>query len=144
MREAISFTQFAEAVARLDETRGRHIERIGIPVELAHSTIGALPTVAVVSVTQGMDWDAGTLMLSPQQPLTPLTPDELAEIKRCRQEGQSWAIYKAHERWQGERNGLVDTINKLRTALLQRGMSTEELNTLAGVAPTIRPRKRKP
>ncbi|EPT1451883.1 hypothetical protein ACVOZ6_003471 [Escherichia coli] len=146
MREFIPFGQFAGTVARLNETgsgRSGRIERVAIPVERPTASIGPSPSVLVVNVSAGFDWDSGTLFIHPQHPLTPLTPDELEEIKRCRKEGQSWAVYKAHERWQVERDGLVDTVNKLRTALLQRGMSTDELQSLAGEAPTVRPSRRK-
>ncbi|EKK5568038.1 hypothetical protein PN823_004458 [Enterobacter hormaechei] len=143
MRDPLSFSQLAGTVARLDETRGRHINHIAIPVELPHATIGATPSVLITSVTQGFDWDSGTLFFHPQQPLTPLSEGDMEEIRRCRREGHSWAVYKARERWDVEKDALVDTINKLRTALLQRGMSTDELAELAGPAPTVRPKRRK-
>ncbi|EJG5415719.1 hypothetical protein NAD41_002358 [Salmonella enterica] len=146
MREPMTFPQLINALNRLAMTgsgRGGHAERLVIPVELPHASIGATPSVAVVNVSAGIDWDSGTVFLHPQQKLTPLSPDELEEIKQCRKDGQSWAVCKAHERFRIERDDLVDTIHKLRTALLQRGMSTDELAALAGEAPAIRPRRRK-
>ncbi|ENQ1546070.1 hypothetical protein ACEOHC_003882 [Salmonella enterica] len=141
MREALSFAQLAGAVTRINETgsgRSGRIDRVAIPVERPTTSIGATPSVLVVNVSSGFDWDSGTLFIHPQQPLTPLTPEELEEIKQCRKDGQNWAMYKAHERFRAERNDLVENIHKLRTALLQRGMSTDELHTLAGDAPTFR------
>ncbi|EDL8063731.1 hypothetical protein CTA21_16395 [Salmonella enterica] len=142
MREPMTLAQLAGAVARMNDTRMSRIDRIAIPVELPHATLGASPSVAVVSVNPGIDWDSGTLFIYPQQKLTPLSPEDLEEIRQCRKDGQSWAVCRAYERWEGERDELVDTIHKLRTALLQRGMSTDELATLAGEAPTVRPNRR--
>ncbi|EIW6162764.1 hypothetical protein MF451_003761 [Salmonella enterica subsp. enterica serovar Saintpaul] len=142
MRKHQTPQQLAEIITRSIDG-SRHIARVAVPVELPHSTLGPLPTVALISASQGMDWDQGTLFLHPEQPLTPLSPDELAEIKRCRAEGQSWAVYQAHERWQKERDELVDTILKLRKALLSTGMSTADLELLAGDMPNMRPMRRK-
>lgn len=123
--------------------QSKPIRQVAIPVQLAHSTIGAAPSVAVSSATLGFDWDNGTLFINPVQPLTPLTPEDLASIQLARKEGQSYAMQKAHERWNSEKGGLVDTINKLRTALLQSGMSSSDLEDLAGPAPTMRVRRGK-
>ncbi|EDY2029981.1 hypothetical protein GTB64_004423 [Salmonella enterica] len=143
MREPLTVDQLVKGLTRVSESRAREITRIAVPVECIHATLGPRPTVQIVDFSNGFDWDRGTLFLHPSQPLTALTPDELAEVKKCRAEGQSWVMCKAHERWQGERDALVENINKLRTALLQRGMSTDELAELAGEAPTARPRRGK-
>lgn len=143
MREPLSIVALMQGLQRLAETRGERIKRIALPVERPVCSLGPTPSVAVVDYSLGFDWDSGTLFLTPEQALTPLTADELEEIKRCRREGQSWAIYKARERWDMEKDALVETVNKLRTALLQRGMSTDELAELAGPAPSTRPRRRK-
>ncbi|EIP9221040.1 hypothetical protein LT875_002487 [Salmonella enterica] len=142
MREPLTFLQLGVTVSRVNDGPKRPV-RVAIPVELPTATIGASPAVPVVNVSTGFDWDDGTLFIHPQQPLTPLSADDLEEIRKCRKEGQNWAMYKAHERFRIERDGLVDTIHKLRTALLQRGMSTDELATLAGEAPAVRPKRRK-
>jgi hypothetical protein len=140
----LTYDQFNALMRRITTTRGAdRIKRLAVPVEVAHATIGATPSVAITNVSMGFDWDNGVLMLTPEQPLTPLSPAELEEIRQCRSDGQSWAVYKALERWQIERDELVDNIIKLRTALLQRGMSTDELIELAGDAPAPRARRRK-
>ncbi|EMD0638805.1 hypothetical protein VPZ60_004221 [Salmonella enterica] len=108
------------------------IRRIAIPAELPHATIGASPSVMVTDMQLGMDWDNGTLFVRPQTPLTSLTPADLEEIKSVRAEGQSWAMNKAYKRWSREFDALVDINQKLRCALLQKGMTTEELMALAG------------
>ncbi|EGK7902744.1 hypothetical protein IO210_004615 [Salmonella enterica] len=141
MRRPLTARAMAEGVYRAVEQSNR-IERICVLVELPHASIGARPSVAMVDFSTGFDWDSGTLFLHPEQPLTPLSPAELEEIKQCRADGQSWAVFKAFERWQLERDELVDTILKLRSALLTTGMSTAELELLAGLAPQARPKRR--
>ncbi|EEK4465146.1 hypothetical protein GNM83_20175 [Salmonella enterica] len=141
MRKPLTARAIAEGIFRAVDYPSR-VERICVPVELAHATIGARPSVAMVDFSIGFDWDSGTLFLHPERPLTTLSPAELEEIKQCRADGQSWAVYKAFERWQLERDELVDTILKLRSALLTTGMSTAELELLAGLAPQARPKRR--
>lgn len=141
MRDPVTIDQLIESLGRASDRRS--VRQIAIPVTCAHATIGASPCVPVVSATMGMDWDQGTLFIHPQSPVTLLTPEDLENMKQARKEGQSWAMHKAYERWQLEKDDLVDNINKLRTALLQRGMSTDELEALAGAAPQVRPKRRK-
>lgn len=141
MRDPVTFEQFAQVIARALDGRG--VRRVVIPVKCAHATIGSTPSVPVVAASLGFDWDQGTLFIDPQTPVTLLAPEDLENMKLARKEGQSWAVQRAYERWQVEKDDLVETINKLRTTLLQRGMSTEELEALAGSAPLARPKRRK-
>lgn len=142
MRKPLTPDQLiAILVNRVNECGAIH--RIAVPVELPRSTIGARPTVQLVDLSLGFDWDKGTLFLHPEQPLTPLTSAELEEIKRCRAEGQSWVMYKALERWTHERDDLLDVINRLRQALMLTGMSTSELDLLTGELPRKCARARK-
>lgn len=64
-------------VAELRRTleRMRDDDVVVIPVTLPHSTMGGRPTVAVVSVGQGFDWDRGKLFLSPAAKLHPVGDD---------------------------------------------------------------------
>lgn len=141
MREALTFPALQQAIARIGETQS--VRRIAIPVETPHQTIGALPTVEVTQIQCGIDWDSGTLFIYPAKPLTALTSEDVADMRKARKDGHSYAMQKAHERWNIEKGDLVDTINKLRTALLQKGMSSADLEDLAGAAPTMRVRRQK-
>ncbi|EAB4417338.1 hypothetical protein D7B12_18070 [Salmonella enterica] len=142
MREALSFNLFADTVLRMAQTRSARLDRVVIPVERPQASIGATPSVAVASVAAGFDWDSGTLFIYPQQPLTALSPDELEEIRQCRKEGQSWAVYKARERWDTEKDALVAQIHALRAELQSYGVSPEKIDAIAGPAPAIRTRRR--
>ncbi|ECB1886170.1 hypothetical protein EVG80_15105 [Salmonella enterica subsp. enterica serovar Mississippi] len=134
MRDAVTIDLLHGQITRAKDTAP--IRRIAIPVELERATIGAHPSIEVSGATMGFDWDSGTLFINPVKPLTPLSHEDLASIKLARKEGQSYAMQKAHERWNSERGDLVDIIHKLRAALLQKGMSTADLENLAGAAPT--------
>ena len=131
MPDTAAFKQLAAEVRQLD-AGDTWVRYVGIPVVNPNATIGPSPTVRVACVSRGNDWDDGTLFIQPDRPLTTLSPADLEEIHQLRREGQSWAMHKAYERWAREYDGLVDINQKLRCALLQRGMSTDELITLAG------------
>lgn len=122
MREALTYSQLKSVLPSFSG-----IDRIAVRVELPHATIGALPSVVVSGVRPGIDWDKGTLFVETQQPLTPLSPEDLEEIKRVRKEGQSYAMLQAHERWARDFDVLVDSICQLRATLIQQGMSMEDL-----------------
>ncbi len=60
--------------------------------------IGATPGVPVASAQAGFDWDRGKLLLRPAQPLTELTPEQMADIQASVRKGQSWHAYQAHKK----------------------------------------------
>ena len=129
----MNFSQFAELVALLDKSG--NMKRVAVAVESPSPSLSPIMSSLVTGVQQGIDWDNGTLFLHTSEKVTRLTSDEVMEIRRARKAGLNWAMYQATNRWEHERNNLIDAINKLRTTLLQRGMSTEELDALAGSLP---------
>ncbi|WP_394817949.1 hypothetical protein [Klebsiella aerogenes] len=61
-------------------------------------SIGASPSVAVESIQAGFDWDAGQVMIYPAQPLTTLTPEQVADITTSVRKGQSWHAFEAYKK----------------------------------------------
>ena len=62
-------------------------------------TIGGTPRVAVSRIDIGFDWDAGTIFLQPEKPLTSLSAEDVECIRVSAAKGQSWHAYQAHKRW---------------------------------------------
>lgn len=58
-------------------------------------SVGGTPCVPVTSLQVGFDWDNGKLILIPQQPLTALTPEDVAAIHESLKLGQSWHAVEA-------------------------------------------------
>lgn len=95
----MKFSKFSELVARLwsNPLTQRRDPEITI---LVHSpgSIGPSPSVEVEAIHAGFDWDAGQVLIYPAQPLTALTPEQVAEISESVRKGQSWHAYEAYKK----------------------------------------------
>lgn len=78
------------------------VEHSRRPIELAvrvyqPGTLGGTPCVKVIGMTQGIDWDQGTLLIATEQPLTVLTPEDVEAIRKSAAQGQSWHAYQSYK-----------------------------------------------
>ncbi|MBQ5139562.1 hypothetical protein [Klebsiella pneumoniae] len=65
-------------------------------------SVGVTPSVEVESIEAGFDWSAGQVLIYPAQPLTTLTPDQVADITTSVRKGQSWHAYEAYKKHKAE------------------------------------------
>lgn len=79
-----------------------------ILVKLPYATAGARPMVHVDNVHFGFDWEAGRLIITPTEPLTPSDRDFVEKMTKM-QEDLGWAHY--------ENRGLKSEIKKLKALL---------------------------
>ncbi|EOZ6583873.1 hypothetical protein QTP17_27950 [Klebsiella pasteurii] len=95
----MKFSKFTELVARIwsNTTTQRRDPEITIVVH-SPGSIGPSPSVEVEAIHAGFDWDAGQVMIYPAQPLTVLTPEQVAEISESVRKGQSWHAYEAYKK----------------------------------------------
>lgn len=95
----MKFSKFTELVARIwsNPTTQRRDPEITIFI-LSPGSIGASPSVEVESIQAGFDWDAGQVLSYPAQPLTTLTPEQVADITTSVSKGQSWHAYEAYKK----------------------------------------------
>lgn len=95
----MKFSKFTELVARIwsNPTTQRRDPEITISI-LSPGSIGASPSVEVESIQAGFDWDAGQVLIYPAQPLTTLTPEQVADITTSVRKGQSWHAYEAYKK----------------------------------------------
>lgn len=63
--------------------------------------LGGTPSVPLLSVDAGIDWNAGKLMLTPAQPLSPLSAEEKLALVESVRKGQSWHAYQQYKRLTG-------------------------------------------
>ncbi|EJN6897304.1 hypothetical protein V9S29_004804, partial [Escherichia coli] len=61
-------------------------------------SIGSTPSVEVQSIHAGFDWDSGTVLIFPAQPLTTLTPEQITDITDSVRKGQSWHAYQEYKK----------------------------------------------
>ena len=67
-------------------------------------SVGVTPAVEVESIEAGFDCNAGQVLIYPAQPLTTLTPDQVADITTSVRKGQSWHAYEAYKKHKAERD----------------------------------------
>ncbi|ECK3534484.1 hypothetical protein FTH05_22750 [Salmonella enterica] len=94
----MKFSKFYELVNRI--LSNKHSQRRDMDVTIVvHSPgrIGSTPSVEVQSIQAGFDWDAGQVMIFPAQPLTTLTPEQVADITESVRKGQSWHAYQEYK-----------------------------------------------
>lgn len=95
----MKFSKFSELVARLWSNPLTQRRDPDITI-LVHSpgSIGPSPSVEVEAIHAGFDWDAGQVMIYPAQPLTTLTPEQVADITESVRKGQSWHAFEAYKK----------------------------------------------
>ena len=67
----------------------REDPEVVIKIKLPYSTVGAMPTVKVRSVHMGFDWDAGKLIIYPEEELTPSDRDFANQMRDMQERAYS-------------------------------------------------------
>lgn len=95
----MKLSKFSELVARIwsNPLTQRRDPEITIVVH-SPGSIGATPSVEVESIQTGFDWDAGQALIYPAQPLTTLTPEQVADITSSVRKGQSWHAFETYKK----------------------------------------------
>ncbi|EJI1696017.1 hypothetical protein NC811_000012 [Shigella sonnei] len=95
----MKFSKFSELVNRILSNNHSHRRDMDVTI-VVHSPgrIGSTPSVEVQSIQAGFDWDAGKVMIFPAQPLTTLTPEQVADITDSVRKGQSWHAYQEYKK----------------------------------------------
>ena len=95
----MKFSKFSELVNRILSNNHSHHRDMDVTI-VVHSPgrIGSTPSVEVQSIQAGFDWDAGQVMIFPAQPLTTLTPEQVADITDSVRKGQSLHAYQEYKK----------------------------------------------
>lgn len=112
--EPITAAKALEALA--DNSRSPNpAERLIIPVIPRDSTMGPIPHVEAQALMRGMDWENNCMILTPAQPLTVLTPDEVRDIQLSMRQGGNWHSYQRHQKQQDK----IDLLEAQRDAVMK-------------------------
>ena len=112
--EPITAAKALEALA--DNSRSHHpAERLIIPVIPRDNTMGPIPHVEAQALMRGMDWENNCMILTPAQPLTVLTPDEVRDIQLSMRQGGNWHSYQRHQKQQDK----IDLLEAQRDAVMK-------------------------
>ncbi|MGK2499238.1 hypothetical protein [Klebsiella pneumoniae] len=97
----MKFSKFSELVNRILSNNHSHRRDMDVTI-VVHSpgSIGSTPSVEVQSIHAGFDWDSGKVLIFPSQPLTTLTPEQIADITDSVRKGQSWHAYQEYKKHQ--------------------------------------------
>ncbi|HAL3689938.1 TPA: hypothetical protein RO995_004469 [Escherichia coli] len=95
----MKFSKFSELVNRILSNNHSHRRDMDVTIVVySPGRIGSTPSVEVQSIQAGFDWDAGQVMIFPAQPLTTLTPEQVADITDSVRNGQSWHAYQEYKK----------------------------------------------
>lgn len=99
--------EFKQLVDRAVETaRDYEDHNVVIAVKLPYTTVGARPTVPVISAFKGFDWENGLFIITPEENLTPADRAFTETMKKL-QDKLGWAEYE-NRRLKAE----IKTLNK--------------------------------
>ncbi|EGM8588011.1 TPA: hypothetical protein J0748_003218 [Escherichia coli] len=95
----MKFSKFSELVNRILSNNHSHRRDMDVTIVVhSPSSIGSTPSVEVQSIHAGFDWDSGKVLIFPAQPLTTLTPEQVADITDSVRKGQSWHAYQEYKK----------------------------------------------
>lgn len=110
--------------------------------------VGPAPACEVTNITAGFDWNSGKILIDTQEPLTRLTPEEVADIRKSVSRGQSWHAYQRYKAMKAEldekeeeRRAAQDALDGLRAeiAALQKRNDLSLLEALASLSALVGP-----
>ncbi|SXZ03432.1 BAR domain-containing protein [Klebsiella pneumoniae] len=124
----MKFSKFAELVSRISVSPLIQLRDPEVTTFIySPGSIGATPSVEVESIQAGFDLDAGQVLIYPAQPLTTLTPEQVADIKTSVRKGQSWHAFEAYKKHKTEVEGLKAQRDQLLAALEKYEQAFEEM-----------------
>lgn len=117
----MKFSKFSELVTRIWSNSLMQSRDPEVTIIL-HSpgSIGATPSVEIESIQAGFDLDAGQVLIYPTQPLTTLTPEQVADITASVRKGQSWHAFEAYKKHKAQ----------LENAAIEHAKVSEQRNEL--------------
>lgn len=109
----MKFKKALEKLNRIAEHMGSRLDTADLMI-MIHSpgSIGGTPSIPVLDINAGFDWDANKVLITTDKALSLLTIEERDAISVSISKGQSWHAYQAHKK-------LTDKITALENELSQ-------------------------
>lgn len=126
----MQLTQALEELMRDSLLRENERRPIKLAVEVFEpGRIGGTPCSEVKYLNPGFDWNAGTLLIVPSEPLTRLSAEDVAAIHASISKGQSWHAYQEFKEQdakvklaEGRLNWLANEEARVKHLLTQDGV----------------------
>lgn len=109
-------TDFIARVERINKLNNRRDDARIMIQDYRPGSLGGTPCVGIDSIHSGFDWDAGKVIITPEQKVTSLTTEEVEAILTSAREGQSWHAYQIHKKQQDKIKALEAEIKRLQSA----------------------------
>ncbi len=91
--------QLVDTLKRWGELHGAGRSlKVVVQVNRSQASIGGTPRVEISGAHAGIDWDSGVLFLTAEEELTALTAEELADVRKHVQLGQTRESYDLYQR----------------------------------------------
>lgn len=79
--------------------------------------LAGTPGVAVKAIHAGFDWDSNSILIYPEENLTTLTIEQVADITKSVSNGQSWHSYEKYKKHKQELSEAQTVIARLQAEL---------------------------
>lgn len=118
----MKFYKFSELVNCILSNKHNHRRDMDVTI-VVHSPgcIGSTPSVEIQSIHAGFDWDSGKVLIFPAQPLTTLTPEQIADITESVRKGQSWHAYQEYKKHKEQLEKLSIELEAARKRISEQG-----------------------
>jgi hypothetical protein len=114
----ISLKTALDELGRIQATKSSRPIELAIKVH-APGSIGAHGAVAVEHLGLGIDWYGGKVILTPAEPLTRLTPEEVLAIEKSVRMGSSWHAFQSYKKQADRIKELEAQVAKLQMKVSQ-------------------------
>lgn len=127
--KALTAAQALDHLERIKSVSPRKMDAV-LSVEVyAPGTVGGSPTVPVIGLRLGYDWDSGKLIIRPEKLLTQLTQEQVQAIEKSVRDGQSWHAYERYKEHKAVEKELSD---QLASVTAQRDELNRQVQSLIG------------
>lgn len=85
-----TLSDLKEFIDHIEKTRPRELDKSLEIAVVSQGSMGGSPTVKIKNMVCGIDWDAGKLIIYPEDPLIKLTPEDLEVVRKSVSQAHSY------------------------------------------------------
>jgi hypothetical protein len=96
--------------------------------------VGGTACVPIKAMYNGIDWDSAKVLIELEREVTDLTPEQVAEMSKSAQAGQSWHSYQQYKAFRAEFDAMKAKLAAYDAAKENETRLTETTGRAAGIA----------